>query len=68
MRGFADLSHSEQRKHDERCRAHGTGYGNFRELKKRDNAADREAAEAEALRTGGEPGTVAFASLIQAAT
>lgn len=43
-------------------------YGNFRELKKRDNAADREAAEAEALKTGGEPGTVAFASLIQAAT
>jgi NNP family nitrate/nitrite transporter-like MFS transporter len=42
-------------------------YGNFKDLKKNQNAKDAEAAELEALKSGGEPGKVAAASLIDAA-
>ena len=43
-------------------------YGNYSELKKRkkQNADDAAAADAEALKQGGEPGTVAMRSLIEA--
>jgi NNP family nitrate/nitrite transporter-like MFS transporter len=42
-------------------------YGNFKELKKRNNAKDAAESELEALKAGGEPGTVAAKSLIDAA-
>eukprot|EP00277_Geminigera_cryophila_P000857 CAMPEP_0179427640 /NCGR_PEP_ID=MMETSP0799-20121207/13526_1 /TAXON_ID=46947 /ORGANISM="Geminigera cryophila, Strain CCMP2564" /LENGTH=602 /DNA_ID=CAMNT_0021202765 /DNA_START=221 /DNA_END=2029 /DNA_ORIENTATION=+ len=43
-------------------------YGSFRELKKKETAADKAATEEEVLKTGGEPGTVAAKSLIAAAS
>jgi len=43
-------------------------YGSFKELKNKETAADKAATEAEVLKTGGEPGTVAAKSLIAAAT
>jgi len=43
-------------------------YGSFKELKNKETAADKAATEAEVLRTGGEPGTVAAKSLIAAAS
>ena len=48
-------------------------YGNFKELKRRKEAsaaakADAEAAELEALKTGGEPGSIAAKSLLEAAS
>jgi len=42
-------------------------YGNFSELKKKQNKADAAEAELEALKTGGEPGSIAARSLIDAA-
>ena len=42
-------------------------YGNFGELKKKRNAEDAAKAELEALKTGGEPGSVAWKSLYEAA-
>jgi NNP family nitrate/nitrite transporter-like MFS transporter len=41
-------------------------YGNFKDLKAKQNKADAEASELEALKAGGEPGSVAAASLIDA--
>ena len=41
-------------------------YGNFKELKKKQNSADAKESELEALKAGGEPGSVAAASLIDA--
>jgi len=43
-------------------------YGNFRELKDKQSAAEKAATEKEVLATGGEPGTVAAKSLIEAAS
>jgi len=43
-------------------------YGNFKELKNKQSSADKAATEAEVLKTGGEPGTVAAKSLIEAAS
>jgi len=45
-----------------------TPYGNFKEFKKRESAEDKAATEAEVLKQGGEPGTVAAKSLIEAAS
>ena len=42
-------------------------YGNFKELKAKKTAADKEAEDKAALETGGEPGTIAARSLIDAA-
>jgi nitrate/nitrite transporter NarK len=42
-------------------------YGNFKELKAKQSAEDKAAADAAALKEGGEPGTVAAKSLIAAA-
>ena len=41
-------------------------YGNFGELKKKRNAEDAAKSELEALKTGGEPGSVAWKSLYEA--
>jgi NNP family nitrate/nitrite transporter-like MFS transporter len=43
-------------------------FGNFSQLKKKQDKKDAEASEAEALKTGGEPGSVAWSSLYEAAT
>jgi len=42
-------------------------FGNFAELKKKQDKKDAEASDLEALKTGGEPGSVAWKSLYEAA-
>jgi len=42
-------------------------FGNFGELKKKQDKKDAEASDLEALKTGGEPGSVAWKSLYEAA-